>query len=291
MDHPLLSMALDMGFDKDQVEQAIKNIGAQASDNIENIINEIDRLQSVPKDKKDEPQAPQTEKTRDEINNMREQNLKNQAEEKANIKRKNDEIEARASEARRQRMEREKKEKEAMERNRRKQGQKLQEDKKDFDELEQKKFQDKLKMERQADKEAKNKVKQQLLEDKERRRKEREAEQNIATNTTAKSTTSTSNVINTTSSKANADQTKLQIRLPDGSRLQNIFQSNETLAAVRTYIEVNKSQYSQSVEQTLKMSLSYPRKTFTEGDMGKTLKDLGMVPSACVMVEVIGIGC
>lgn len=308
MDHPMNEMLLGMGFDQTIIQQAITNIGSPASDNIDNILTEIEKLQDQPAQteddsaKNDDPknEATESSKTEDKqepemtLLQKREQELKAAKLRQAELKRKNAEIEAKATEARR--LEKEKEEARQMELNRRKQGQKMGEDRKIFDDQEARKLQDKIRMERQADKDARNKIKQQLAADKERRRLEREAEIRARKGLTEPNPASAPNsssstavpVVKKPTPGSNAAQTRIQIRLPDGSRLQQTFGSSETLAAVRVYIEVNKAELINE-DKEFKLSLSFPRKTFNASHMQMSLSELDMVPSACVMVEVVNI--
>ncbi|XP_013788689.2 UBX domain-containing protein 1-B-like [Limulus polyphemus] len=75
-------------------------------------------------------------------------------------------------------------------------------------------------------------------------------------------------------------QHRLQIRLTNGQTLTNSFGASEALAAVRLYIELNRT------DGGLPFSLmtTFPRKVFTEEDMQKPLKALGLVPSAVLTV-------
>lgn len=229
-----------------------------------------------------------------------EQNLADSKKRQEELKRKNAEIEARAEQARLQRIEREKKEKVDAEKNRRKQGGKMQEDQRLFDQQEMEKTQAKLKAERLADKKAMSDIKRKLAEDKEARRLAREKEQSGAGTTTSSSAaaidgagsidrkvlpeTQKPDPSKKTAGSDNAT-TRIQIRLPDGSRLQQVFKSNELLSSVRLYIELQKPELC-SVEKKITLSLAYPRKIFNDDEMLKPLSQLNMVPSASLMAEV-----
>lgn len=71
--------------------------------------------------------------------------------------------------------------------------------------------------------------------------------------------------------KKEYDQTRLQIRLPNGQSLTQTFNVKESLAAVRLYVEINRS------DGTGPFSLmtTFPRKIFTSEDMEKPLNQLG----------------
>ena len=63
----------------------------------------------------------------------------------------------------------------------------------------------------------------------------------------------------------------LQIRLTDGKGLTQNFKAKETLAAVRVYIQMNRT----DGNGPFSLMTSYPRKVFTEDDMDLPLKELG----------------
>ncbi|KAK7104054.1 UBX domain-containing protein 1-like [Littorina saxatilis] len=80
--------------------------------------------------------------------------------------------------------------------------------------------------------------------------------------------------------KKEYDEARLQIRLTNGQALTQTFKAKETLAAVRVYVQMNRSDGS----GPFTLMTSFPRKVFTEDDMGKPLTELGLVPSAVLMV-------
>lgn len=62
-----------------------------------------------------------------------------------------------------------------------------------------------------------------------------------------------------------------QIRLTDGKGLTQNFKAKETLAAVRVYIQMNRT----DGNGPFSLMTSYPRKVFTEDDMDLPLTELG----------------
>ncbi|XP_784876.1 UBX domain-containing protein 1 [Strongylocentrotus purpuratus] len=84
-----------------------------------------------------------------------------------------------------------------------------------------------------------------------------------------------------TAPKKEYDTTRLQVRLSNGSTITQSFGAMEPLAAVRVYIELNRTD-----GQTGAFSLMtpFPRKVFTSEDMEKPLKELGLVPSAVLTI-------
>lgn len=63
----------------------------------------------------------------------------------------------------------------------------------------------------------------------------------------------------------------LQIRLTNGQALTQAFGSKEPLAAVRLYIQMNRT----DGEGAFSLMTSFPRKVFREEDMERPLTDLG----------------
>ncbi|KAL0322728.1 UNVERIFIED_CONTAM: Plant UBX domain-containing protein 11 [Sesamum angustifolium] len=72
----------------------------------------------------------------------------------------------------------------------------------------------------------------------------------------------------------------LNIRLPDGSSLQVKFSVNDTLKMVKDYIHGNQS----SSFGSFTLAIPYPRKVFSDQDMGSTLSDLGLFNRQALVV-------
>ncbi|XP_056366295.1 UBX domain-containing protein 1 [Oenanthe melanoleuca] len=78
------------------------------------------------------------------------------------------------------------------------------------------------------------------------------------------------------------EQCRLQLRLPDGRALTQSFRAREPLAAVRLFLELQGG--SGGPPQPFSLRTAFPRRLFTEEDMEKPLQELGLVPSAVVIV-------
>lgn len=79
--------------------------------------------------------------------------------------------------------------------------------------------------------------------------------------------------------KKDYDECRIQVRLLDGSALTAVFKAQEPLAAVRVYVQMN------GVEgQDFTLLSPYPRRVYTDLDMEKPLRELGLVPSAVLVV-------
>ncbi|CAP24785.1 Protein CBR-UBXN-1 [Caenorhabditis briggsae] len=77
--------------------------------------------------------------------------------------------------------------------------------------------------------------------------------------------------------------TTLQFRLLDGQIVRQQFQADEPLAMVRAWIDTN---HANGVGFSL--MTPFPRKVFTEDDMGTPLKALNLVPSANIVLNRLG---
>ncbi|KAK3092477.1 hypothetical protein FSP39_003382, partial [Pinctada imbricata] len=73
---------------------------------------------------------------------------------------------------------------------------------------------------------------------------------------------------------------RLQIRLTNGQALTHTFSAREPLAAVRLYIETNRTDGAGQFS----LMTTFPRKVFQGEDFEKPLDILGLVPSAVLMV-------
>lgn len=74
-------------------------------------------------------------------------------------------------------------------------------------------------------------------------------------------------------------QTRIQIRLTDGTAVVENFEAKEQLAAVRLFIQMR-----QNVNIPFSLMTNFPKKVFTEEDYEKPLDVLGLVPSAVLIV-------
>ncbi|XP_076055910.1 UBX domain-containing protein 4 isoform X2 [Oratosquilla oratoria] len=136
------------------------------------------------------------------------------------------------------------------------------------------------KKEKEQDKLARERVRAQIAAD----RAEREArsamlreEQQAASapNQSAPAAAATSS-----SSVSNSDISRLKFRLPDGSSHFGKFSADSTLKDVENYIKVNIDlPYSNFI-----MSSTVQLRPFTMEDMGSTLRDLSLVPSAIIIL-------
>lgn len=82
-------------------------------------------------------------------------------------------------------------------------------------------------------------------------------------------------------SSVSYDTCRLAIRLPDGSSLMQTFQANEQLCAVRLFVQLNRKDLDPESARVSRFNLLMPPcQTFSDDDMDRTLRDLGLCPSA-----------
>merc|ERR1711928_32306 len=82
-------------------------------------------------------------------------------------------------------------------------------------------------------------------------------------------------------------ETRIQIRLTNGSTLTHIFGVKEQLASIRLYIEMNRTDVDKAGRNPFKLQTNFPRHIFTEEEYEKPLDSLGLVPSAVLIVSRI----
>lgn len=73
---------------------------------------------------------------------------------------------------------------------------------------------------------------------------------------------------------------KLQFRLTNGSTITATFQATDTLETVRSYVQENRTDGS----APFNLMTTFPRKTYTDGDLGTSLQEAGLVPSAVLIL-------
>ena len=184
------------------------------------------------------------------------------------------ELEERRVQKRREREEREKQEELEREKRRVEEGKGLSKLRQELNDQEIKKMAEERRREKQEAADAKRKVLEQIEADKRARQMEREAAK--------KGPTATPTPIFATEPvpKKNYDETKIQVRLLDGQKLEHLFKSKEPLSAVRVFVQMNRPATDGSV---VKLMTTFPRKVFTEEDYEKPLEVLGLCPSAVII--------
>ncbi|XP_074861361.1 UBX domain-containing protein 1 [Carettochelys insculpta] len=181
----------------------------------------------------------------------------------------------------REREEREKRETIEREKQRRKQGQELSMIRQKLQEEEMKKIAEERRREKMEEKLAKQRVREKIERDKaERAKKFGSGSSSQAPAEPAQVTLVPSSPSQEPPTKREYDQCRIQVRLLDGTSLTQTFKAKEQLAAVRLYVELNRKDSGEPFH----LLTSFPRRIFTEEDMEKPLQELGLVPSAVLIV-------
>ncbi|KAJ3050310.1 hypothetical protein HK097_008720 [Rhizophlyctis rosea] len=80
-------------------------------------------------------------------------------------------------------------------------------------------------------------------------------------------------------SAANYDEARIQVRIPDGAPITQNFPSDAKLEAVYEFLA------QQRPGTTFKLVQTFPRKVLDGAERSKTLKELGLVPSAALVLQ------
>ncbi|KAM8733522.1 UBX domain-containing protein 1 [Acanthopagrus schlegelii] len=183
-----------------------------------------------------------------------------------------------------ERREREREEELEREKQRRKQGQELQQIRQKLQDDDMKKLAELRRREKMEDKLARQRVKEKIARDREERAQKfggGGTPSTAAASQPAQPSPSSPTSHGPPPTKKEYDESRIQVRLLDGSTIATVFKAQEPLAAVRVYVQMN-SNVPEGQDFTL-LSL-YPRHVYTELDMEKPLKELGLVPSAVLVV-------
>lgn len=85
--------------------------------------------------------------------------------------------------------------------------------------------------------------------------------------------------------KTASDSCRLALKLPDGSNLQNDFNSKEPLAAVKVFVQLNRKDMPEEHPDAGNITFKLPPATlFTQEDMERPLIELGLCPSSRLIV-------
>ncbi|EDV96859.1 UBX domain-containing protein 1 [Drosophila grimshawi] len=192
-------------------------------------------------------------------------------------------IEEKLKQKRVEREEREKSEALERERNRIRSGKDMTEARRRMEEVEMKKIVDQRKREKEEEKAARDRVRAQIEADK-AARKARELKNSpaAALSDAVPSVSSTTTATSPTGVKSpprDYTETRIQVRLQDGSTLSSEFNVKEPLSAVRVFIQVKTG-----IETPFALMTTFPRKIFADDDYEKPLEALGLVPSAVVIM-------
>lgn len=175
---------------------------------------------------------------------------------------------------RREKEEQEKQENLKKETARRQEGQAIAKARREREERKAKEVLNQIKEDRAKEKAAREAVKQQIARDRAEREARREAEkqERSRAQTTGPSSTSPGRI---------SSNVRLQFRLPDGNSVSQVFPSDALLEAARQFITSHTGPASSKV----RMFTTYPKRELTDEDLVKTLTDLGLAPSATIIVS------
>ncbi|XP_016397019.1 UBX domain-containing protein 1 [Sinocyclocheilus rhinocerous] len=283
---------LEMGFDRNRAEKAVAHTGNQGIESAMDWLMEHendpdidepyvppagDTLGTTEEQQSQSPTEPSestefAEQEGDPKNPMSEEERKDQ------VKRLEELMKIRQEERR----ERERKEEIEREKQRRKQGQELLHVKQKLQDDEMKKLADHRRREKMEDKLAKQRVKEKIARD----REERARKFGGGSSSTGLSSPPSEAPLQcppenqeASPPKKDYDDCRIQVRLLDGSTLSTVFKAQEPLAAVRVYVQMNGAN-----GQDFNLITPYPRRVYTDLDMEKPLCELGLVPSAVLVV-------
>jgi hypothetical protein len=140
--------------------------------------------------------------------------------------------------------------------------------------------------EKRREKKADALYKQNLLDgiarDKEAKKKAREAEQSGVT----AATSAAAPVIIAApalSEKKEYTECKIQVRQTNGASMVHIFKASEQLAAVRLWVEMNRTDSSDKFQ----LMQTFPKKIFTDEEMFRSLSDLGLTPASSLVISKV----
>nr|KAF6468533.1 UBX domain protein 1 [Rousettus aegyptiacus] len=72
--------------------------------------------------------------------------------------------------------------------------------------------------------------------------------------------------------------------LSEEERQEQTFRAREQLAAVRLYVELHRGEEPGGCQDPVQLLSGFPRRAFSEADMERPLQELGLVPSAVLIV-------
>ncbi|NP_997772.1 UBX domain-containing protein 1 [Danio rerio] len=285
-----LDSLLEMGFGRNRAEKAVAHTGNQGIERAMDWLMEHENDPDI-----DEPYVPPAGNTLgpaeeqsqspteipESIEDTEEGNARQpmtEEERKEQVKRLEDLMKARQEERR----ERERQEGIEREKQRRKQGQELLQVRQKLQEDEMKKLADQRRKEKMEDRLAKQRVKDKIARDREERAQKfggGSSSTGLSSPPAEAPALSPPENQGAPPAKKDYDDCRIQVRLLDGTTLSTVFKAQEPLAAVRVYVQMNGAN-----GQDFNLITPYPRRVYTDLDMEKPLRELGLVPSAVLVV-------
>ena len=166
------------------------------------------------------------------------------------------------------------------EKQRRKQGREIHEIRQKHDEEEMKRIAEERRREKREAEAHKQRVKAQIAQDREDNKRRQLAEQAGVSVNNSQSTIPVNSQPTVIAEKRSYEDCKIQVRLTDGKTMGHTFKAKEQLAAVRLWIEMNRT----DDHSPFSILQPFPRKQYTEEDMMRTLEDLGLVPASNILI-------
>lgn len=179
-----------------------------------------------------------------------------------------------------ERAEQEKKEQIESEISRRKQGRQIHEFRQKFQEDEMKRIAEEKRRQKVEDIAYKKKIQEAIAADRAAAKLAREAEAAKAAGLAPPATPVVPKPVVRNEQK-NYDECRIQVRLTDGKTMVEKFKASEQLAAVRLWIQTNRT----DDQGAFNLMTTFPKKIYSEDDMMRTLKDLGLVPASSLVVS------
>ncbi|XP_077588393.1 UBX domain-containing protein 1 isoform X1 [Stigmatopora nigra] len=295
-----LESLLEMGFDRNRAERAVASTGNQGIEQAMDWLMEHENDPDIDEPYKppalaetDDDQAGTQDSTSGDLAEVAsgevsqygdaEKKFMTEEEKQQQVKRLEELMRLKQAERR----ERERAEELEKEKQRRKHGQELQQIRSKIQDDDMKKLSELRKREKMEDKMARQRVKEKIARDREERAKKFGGGGSSSTSTTTTTTTpvqpspASPTAQGPPPTKKEYDESRIQVRLLDGSTLTAVFKAQEPLAAVRVYVQVNGNM---PEGQDFTLLSPYPRHDYTDLDMEKPLKELGLVPSAVLVV-------
>ncbi|AWP11992.1 putative UBX domain-containing protein 1 [Scophthalmus maximus] len=291
---------LEMGFDRNRAEKAVANTGNQGIEQAMDWLMEHENDPDIDEpyvppvgnvlggDTESQPSAEQstqadTTEAGDIAYNEDDENAQPMTEEEKHEQVKRLEELMRVKQA--ERRERERAEEVEREKQRRRHGQELQQIRQKLQDNDMKKLADQRRKEKMEDKMARQRVKDKIARDREERAQKFGGGGPPSTAAAAPEPALPSPSSPTSQgpppTKKEYDESRIQVRMLDGSTITAVFKAQEPLAAVRVYVQMNGNT---PEGQDFTLLSPYPRHVYTELDMEKPLKELGLVPSAVLVV-------
>ncbi|XP_077311986.1 UBX domain-containing protein 1 [Lithobates pipiens] len=293
-----LESLLEMGFPQTRAEKAVSATGNQGIESamdwlmeheddpdIDEPVAPVEPIGPV------EPTAPVESVSTETPSEQAEQEMDTESEERQGLTEEQREKQTKRmmeliAQKQQEREDREKRERIEQEKQRRKQGQELIAIKQKLQEQEMQKAVEERRREKQEERLARERVREKIARDKAERARRYGGETSDPISPPAETPVqapalSPSSPTQEPPTKKEYDQCRIQVRLLDGTALSQTFRAREQLAAVRLYVELN---WPGGTEEPFNLLTSFPRRVFTEEDMEKPLQELGLVPSAVLIV-------